>query len=136
MTGATVGPVSKEQQGRTSLLLDAAYCAGVGTTLVGLARPVGDKLGIPTPLVAAAGIGAVGWSAFVARSATHKDWRRSVAIIAAANAAGAVGLMVLASRQPKFAAKATVGVTALEVAGFAASQVLALVGKDSEPAAA
>ena len=80
-------------------------------------------------MVMAAGTATVGWAAFVAGAAAYPKWRTAVATVAAAT----VVLVVLAVKQPKWGARVIIGLTALDVAGFAASQVFAFAGKPSDP---
>jgi hypothetical protein len=118
--------VSGEALARRLLRLDAVYCAGAGLILVALFLPLGRLFHVPPALLLAAGVATIGWALVVRRLARVPAWRATVARIAAANAAAALGLVVLAALSPALAARLLLAAVAVEVAAFAGGQVAAL----------
>jgi hypothetical protein len=115
-----------EHLGRTSLALDAAYCAGAGAILVAAGSPLGRVLGVPASVVRSAGLATGAWAGIVARLAGRPEWRPSVGAVATANVIATGGLAVLGVLTPRKAARTALVAVATEVGAFAVSQVIAL----------
>jgi len=121
--------VTGEELGRRSLAADAVYCAG-GATLALLARgPLARILAVPPLAIALPAAGTFAWAALVAKLARRPDWRPAVGTVALANVGAAALLSAVACRRTE--GRLVLAATALEVAGFAASQVAALRGPTS-----
>ncbi|MBA2387148.1 MAG: hypothetical protein H0V69_08660 [Acidimicrobiia bacterium] len=115
-----------ETLGRRSVVLDAAYCAIIGSIVVGTRRPLGATLGASPLLVSVAGGATVAWSALVASLCGGEQWRTSVGAVATANTLAAAVLLAAAARHERPRAKVLLGMVGIEVAGFAVSQLVAL----------
>jgi hypothetical protein len=118
--------VSGEALGRRLLLLDAAYCLGAGALAIVLADPLARLFAAPATLLVALGAATAAWAACVAMLARRGEWRRSVATVAVANALGALAIAALALVAPALAARLLLAAIAVEVAAFAAAQLVAL----------
>jgi hypothetical protein len=119
--------MSAEASGRMLLRADAAYCAAAGAVAVGARAPLARLLGTSTAVPTGVGAATLGWAAVVAGLASAPQWRRSLALVSAANTLGAgliAGLAVAVPRRR--AARAVLGGVALDVAGFAGAQAIAL----------
>ena len=118
MTGETLG--------RRSLALDAVYCAVAGLIAIVAFDPLAELLGAPEALFVAVGAATMVWSLVVHRLARVADWRRPVVAVAAANVVAALGVAALALFTPRLAGQLLLAAVAIEVAAFAASQLVAL----------
>lgn len=111
---------------RRWLRLDAVYCAGAGVIVLALAVPLGRLFHIPPWLAAVIGGATLVWAFLVARLASRGDWRRSVRLVARANAAASLGLLALGVVAPSVAASLLLVAVAVEVAAFAVVQARTL----------
>jgi multisubunit Na+/H+ antiporter MnhF subunit len=118
--------VTGETLGRRSLALDAVYCAVAGLIAIVAFDPLAELLGAPEALLVAAGFATIVWALLVHRLARAADWRRPVVAVAAANVVAALGLAALALVTPRLAGQLLLAAVAIEVAAFAASQLVAL----------
>jgi hypothetical protein len=115
-----------EVLGRRLLRLDAIYCAGAGLIALALFAPLARLLETPRAIPLAAGTATLVWAAVLLRLARRAEWRAPVATVAAANAGAALAIAVLAVFAPGAAARVLLTAVAVEVAAFAAGQVVAL----------
>ena len=115
-----------EALGRRLLRLDALYCAGAGLIALLLFAPLAELFRIPPVLLVGAGVATLAWATLLDRIAQRIDWRRPVAIVAAANVAAALAIAALAVVAPATAARVLLAAVSIEVASFAAGQVVAL----------
>ena len=129
MTDAPSDLMAKaEGLARRALQWDAAYCAVVGIAIAAFATAIEHQLGMSAWIVATIGIGAVGWSGFLAWLARHRDWRRSAGIAATANAAAAVAVGYWAVTRGG-SGGIILGVLALQIGGFGVVEAWALVDR-------
>ena len=115
-----------EALGRRLLRLDALYCAGAGLIALLLVAPLAELFGIPPALLVGAGVATLAWAAVLNRIAQRIDWRRPVAIVAAANVGAALAIAALALVAPAAAARVLLAAVAVEVAAFGVGQIAAL----------
>ena len=113
-----------EELGRRSLAADAAYCVAASTVALAARRPLARVLAVPVPAVTLYAVATFAWATLLARLARRPQWRASVGTVAAANLGTSALLLAAAARRSE--GRLVVAATALEVAGFAASQVAAL----------
>jgi predicted permease len=118
--------VRGESLGRRTLYLDAAYCAGGGLVAIAAAGPLASVFGVPTALVALLGAAAIAWAGLLLVLARGPRWRRSVALVAAANVAATCGFLALAVLLPRVAAQVLLAAVAVEVLVFAGVQAAAV----------
>ncbi len=107
---------------RRWLRLDAAYCAGAGVLLIVLSARLSRLFHAPSEIFATVGAATLLWALVLAVASRRQQLRRSLALIAAANAAGSAGVAVLAVAAPAVAARLLLVAVAIEVAAFAAVQ--------------
>jgi hypothetical protein len=115
-----------ETLGRRLLTLDAVYCAAAGVIAIVAFVPLAELLEAPEPLLVAAGGATIVWALLVRRLARVAAWQRPVAAVAAANVLGAAALGALAFVTPRLAGQLLLAAVAIEVAAFAAGQLVAL----------
>lgn len=113
-----------EELGRRSLAADAAYCAGAATLTLLARGPLARMLAVPTLAIALPAVGTFAWAALVAKLARRPSWRPAVGTVAVANLGASALLLTAAARRRE--GRLLLAATALEVGGFAASQVAAL----------
>jgi len=95
--GEPIGSVAgREESARRALRWDAAYCTVAGVIIAAFATSIEHGLEVSAWIVAATGVGAVMWAGVLAGLARHDRWRRSTAVAAAANGAGALAIAVWA----------------------------------------
>jgi hypothetical protein len=111
---------------RRWLRLDAAYCAGAGLIALALSVPLSRLFHISPFLAAVIGGATLVWALLLARLASGGDWRRSVRLVARANAAASLGLLALGVVAPGVAARLLLVAVAIEVAAFAVVQARTL----------
>lgn len=117
-----VPPVNAEKLARTSLILDAAYCALGGAAVALLHERVARAMRIDERVVISVGLITVGWAAVVGRMSALDDWQTATLAVCGANVAAATTLAGLGVKRPRGRARALLAVTACEVAAFAVSQ--------------
>lgn len=118
--------MSGERLGRRLLRLDAVYCLGAGGIAVALCVPLGRLYDTPFWVPAAAGAVTIAWALLLRTYAARPDWRRLVGTVAGANVLAAAALLALAVVAPATAAQLLLAAVAVEVAAFAAGQIVAL----------
>jgi hypothetical protein len=111
---------------RRWLRLDAFYCAAAGVIAVALSGPLARLFETPQLLVAAIGFATVFWAWLLLGLAGRRSWREPLRLVAAANAAASIGVMLLAALAPAAAARLLLIAVAAEVAAFALVQLRTL----------
>jgi hypothetical protein len=118
--------VDGQRLGRISLTADAAYCAVAALCLLVFAGPLSDALSVPTIGVALAALATAAWAVLLRLAARRAPLRPWLVRVLVANVMAAVVIGALAVIRPLDAFSLLLAAVAVEVAAFAASQVIAL----------
>jgi len=116
-----------EELALQSLTADSAFSAVGGFGVTVLSPVVARTLSLPTPLVAAAGIGGIAWGAWAAMAAGSDDWRAAAKVAAVVDGARAGLLAVAAATRPTPGARVAVAAVAVPLAACAGAQTAALL---------
>ena len=118
--------MAKRQLGRLALGLDAGYCGLAAVCLLAFAEPLGDVFDVTTALILGLAGATAGWAlllTFAALADNVKPWLLVVLLI---NCAAAGLIAALATARQSDAVTLLLFAVAVEVAGFAAAQAVAL----------
>ena len=81
---------------RRALQADGGFCIAVGTVVLVARKTAARGLGLPVPLVVAAGGATTIWGGGLLLASGRQEWRTPTAIVAGVNTAAADGLGLLA----------------------------------------
>ncbi len=112
--------------GRLSLRIDSAYCALTAFIVAAFAVPLARQLAVPVALIVVVAVATGGWAFVLYRVAARASLRGWLWRVMVANVLAAVLIGALAVVRPLDAIAVLLAAVAVEVAGFAASQALAL----------
>jgi hypothetical protein len=117
--------MSGNRLGRLSLRADALYCLLVGLTVASTAPVTALAVGLPTLVVAGIGAAVVLWAAVVWRlSLRPSTW--NLRLVLAANALASCALAAVSLAAASVLVLLTLATVAIDVAGFAGTQAIAL----------
>ncbi|MBL3700341.1 hypothetical protein [Leucobacter luti] len=121
--------------GRWSLRLDAIYCALLGAAVAVGAAPLSTVIALPHAVITSAGIVVVIWSGLVLWMLMKLRIRAALLTVLGVNILATALVAVSATAAGTFLAAIAVLAIAVDIAIFAASQVLALRALAPRPAA-
>ena len=113
--------------GRLTLRLDAGYCAVAAGCLVVLAKPLAEAFNVAAVVIVGLSGATAGWALLLRSAARAENVRPWLVVVFLANVTAAACIATLASARQADAVAFLLAAVAIEVAGFAAAQALALV---------
>lgn len=120
---------------RTSLLVDAVYCVGLGATVAACSSPLALVVGIGSGACLGLGVASAGWGGLLLAGrqlAEHRlaegRWQGWCTALSSVNYTAAAGIALAAAALPQasVAGRILLALTAAEVAAFGVSQSHAL----------
>jgi hypothetical protein len=121
-----ITPVPRQPHASLLVRLDAAYCAGAGLLVVLLAAPLHGTFGVSSAVMRAVGVASIAWAGVIGVLDRRAERRRVLALLAAANGLGAALLGAGTALAAAVTAQVLLALTAVEVGGFAAAQLVSL----------
>ena len=106
--------------------MDAIYCLVLGAAVAMGAPHIATVISLPAVAVAVIGVAVVVWATVVAWMTVHLGLRLALLTVMIANLVAAVGLAAFSITAAGVLVLLTILAIAVDVAGFAASQALAL----------
>lgn len=118
--------IDGERVGRWSLRLDAAYCAVLGVVVLATVPEIASTLELPHGVIGGIGIATVLWAAVIVGVVARLRLGTALRLVVAANVLAAIGVAGVSTVAVTAIVAVAVLTVAVDVALFAASQVIAL----------
>jgi hypothetical protein len=118
--------MNPESLARKTQTTQAMCCTVVGTASIPVSPIASRVLDVPTSLVLASGTASAVSGGWIFMAAASNDWRLPTKIVAVADGVSALGMAGLAVTRKTVLARIGLGVVAVSLGAFAASQGIAL----------